>query len=274
MTMIYQKFNLKKIKKWQSIYSQVITEGIFAMWDGTKLVNKQGEEIVSVPHVLYELKSFYKDWQFEGVLSSDNIEKDIGQLLRKTKLILNNNVYFVIHELMTVGTFEERLSNLKRIVDVNDKVKLATTKEIDVAEIETLSGVFFKNGFGHYEPDNVTYRKDKLVEGEFTCIGFEAVKEHEKIICRQYEKGCKKYADGTFYKNGRYISLPIMGKMVCVTDNGKVFKVGTGFSKQERQYLWSIKDQIVNKKVKIKYKALTQNGIPKFPFYAQHQALR
>lgn len=74
------------------------------------------------------------------------------------------------------------------------------------------------------------------------------------VKCVGYELGKGKYA-------------AVVGKLKCVFTNGKPFKVGSGLSDPQRKLF--LKD--TPKMVEIKYKELTNDGVPSFPVFVQER---
>jgi ATP-dependent DNA ligase len=50
---------------------------------------------------------------------------------------------------------------------------------------------------------------------------------------------------------------------------GTQFKVGTGFTAEQRQNLWKIKETLIGKSAKVMYQALTNDHIPRFPVFVE-----
>lgn len=77
----------------------------------------------------------------------------------------------------------------------------------------------------------------------------------------------------------------ILGKLICGSDPGMpilghypaqtklptgYFGVGTGFTDSNRQYLFSVAETLLRKKVSVSYQHLTHgNGVPRFPVFAK-----
>jgi DNA ligase-1 len=73
-----------------------------------------------------------------------------------------------------------------------------------------------------------------------------------------YDTECKVvgYTEG----KGRYKGM--IGAIKCQLDNGKIFKIGSGFTKEERKNPPKIGDIVT-----FKYKEITKNGVPRFPVF-------
>ncbi len=61
-----------------------------------------------------------------------------------------------------------------------------------------------------------------------------------------------------------------LGALVCKSGDGKLFNVGTGFTDEQRQQLWSVRDLLRGEVVKIKYQHITNgNKVPRFPVFVE-----
>jgi DNA ligase-1 len=61
-----------------------------------------------------------------------------------------------------------------------------------------------------------------------------------------------------------------LGALVCRSGDGHLFNVGTGFTQEQRQILWEIKDTLPGRIAKVKYQHLTiGKGVPRFPVFVE-----
>lgn len=61
-----------------------------------------------------------------------------------------------------------------------------------------------------------------------------------------------------------------LGALVCRSGDGNVFNVGTGFSAEQRQILWEIRDTLPGRIAKIKYQHITSGRqVPRFPVFVE-----
>lgn len=63
--------------------------------------------------------------------------------------------------------------------------------------------------------------------------------------------------------NGKYSN--VLGKMLCLSENGVEFGVGSGFTDQEREYYMSNLPDVIE----VKYQELTKDGAPRFPIFVR-----
>jgi DNA ligase-1 len=61
-----------------------------------------------------------------------------------------------------------------------------------------------------------------------------------------------------------------LGAITCLSGDGNLFNVGTGFTAEQRQLLWEVRDTLPGRKVRIKYQHLTTGKqVPRFPVFVE-----
>jgi len=60
-----------------------------------------------------------------------------------------------------------------------------------------------------------------------------------------------------------------LGALRVIDEDGREFKVGTGFTAAERWSLWERRTELVGKRVVVKYQNLTDGKIPRFPVFCE-----
>lgn len=61
-----------------------------------------------------------------------------------------------------------------------------------------------------------------------------------------------------------------LGALTCLSGDGHLFNVGTGFTQEQRQVLWDDREQLPGKVVKIKYQHITVGRkVPRFPVFVE-----
>jgi len=61
-----------------------------------------------------------------------------------------------------------------------------------------------------------------------------------------------------------------LGALRLKTDEGKVFSVGSGFTRAQREYFWSIREKLIGKQAKIRFQALTEDRqVPKMQSFEE-----
>lgn len=59
------------------------------------------------------------------------------------------------------------------------------------------------------------------------------------------------------------VNSGILGAIVAKTENGAIFKIGTGFTSRQKQYMWQERDDLIGKLVKYRNAGNSNDGIPK-----------
>jgi DNA ligase 1 len=61
-----------------------------------------------------------------------------------------------------------------------------------------------------------------------------------------------------------------LGALVCKSGDGNLFNVGTGFTDEQREQLWSIRDILPGEIAKVKYQHITSGkAVPRFPVFVE-----
>jgi ATP-dependent DNA ligase len=59
-----------------------------------------------------------------------------------------------------------------------------------------------------------------------------------------------------------------LGAIICTSGDGQSFRVGTGFTADQRLHLWTGRDKLVGKICRINYQHLTSGRrVPRFPVF-------
>ena len=143
---------------------------------------------------------------------------------------------------------------------------------LDLFEQEVLAkggeGVIVRDAFGKYKlgrsaTKNPELQKVKRMDDEqFVVVGYSAfeINNNEKKL---NELG---YSKRSSSKEGKQ-EVDMLGSLTCYLDNGKTFNVGSGFTLQQRQEFWKIKEQLIGKLAKVQFFELSKDGIPLLPVF-------
>jgi DNA ligase-1 len=135
-------------------------------------------------------------------------------------------------------------------------VRVLTVKNKEYADWNFEKAVEFKQEGIIYRIGDCRYQQDKRStqllkrkvhhEEEFLVLGVEAGKEYDKngLPC--------KYSDTT-------------GRLVCSSGNGKIFRVGSGLTDEQRDAIWKNPGLIEGHKIRVRYDSLSTAGIPLKP---------
>jgi DNA ligase-1 len=177
-----------------------------------------------------------------------------------------------VKDLTFTQRYEKLSSRLSKHTDA--RINLVKTLHCSVAPDpivfinEGYEGAMYRNSAGLYKfgkrsSDILKYKI--MQDAEATVVDLVELVEHEKLIVPKGTPGSKKYADGTYYKNGESTPKNSMGAILCKLDNGKTFEIGSGFDDATRKQIW--KDRPIGKVLTFKYQELSKDGIPRFPVF-------
>jgi len=239
---------LLKTYKDQNITGWVMSEkldGIRAYWDGKQLYFRSGK-IINAP------KWFTKDYppfEIDGELWTKKADFENISSIVRDKIPNDKAWHTITHNIFEVpnanGNLYKRLAKIKsyenNIIKIIPQIKIKNKQHLKeyLKYIESLGG----EGIVVRDPNTpyINKRTNKALK----------VKTFKDAECEVvgYTKGKGKF-------NG------MIGAIICKLQNGTIFKIGSGLSKQNRLNPPKIEDIIT-----FKYKEFTKYGKPKFPIF-------
>lgn len=206
--------------------------------DGELIVGNSFKETTSA------VMSFDGEPEFEFVVFDNILHPEVGFFRRS---VLN----------MCLGTLE------LQSCWVDNLAELLNAEEIFLAQ--GVEGIIlrhpdrpYKFGRSSVHPNQQHLMKLKrFKDAEAVVIGFEPL-YHNGNETNINELG---YTERSSSKEGKE-ELDTLGALVF---DG--FKIGTGFTEEERKEIWDNKDKYLNMLVKYKYQELTEDGKPRFPVF-------
>ncbi|KLV05489.1 hypothetical protein ABT56_12090 [Photobacterium aquae] len=227
-------------------------DGIRAIWTGTSLVTRQGNTI-SAPD--WFIAALPKDIMLEGELWAGR-----GQFQQVTRTVLDKypnsnqwlNIKFMLFDMPNVqGPFSHRLSLLKEHAKTLNQpfIEVATQRELgSITELERWhKNVIALGGEGlmlHNKNNFYTAGKSPAL------MKFKHHNDNEAIVIG-YEPG-----------NGKYKGM--MGAIWVITSDNIKFKIGTGFSDDDRQ-----NPPPLGSFIQYRHNGFTNSGIPRFARYVR-----
>ncbi|MCF6257191.1 MAG: DNA ligase [Gammaproteobacteria bacterium] len=228
-------------------------DGVRAFWNGKNFISRQGNIFHAPEWFLSPLPKLALDgelWMGRG-----KFERLSGMVRRQSPDDSGwKNIKFMVFDLPdNAQTFDRRLKQLKKIVrDINaphiqavDQTKVSThealMKKLDDIIQQGGEGLMLHAGSSFYKKG----RSDGLLK----------VKKHfdaEAIVI--------KHLPG----KGKYTG--ILGSIIVETANGKRFKIGSGFSDNERK-----NPPAIGSTITYKYFGLTNKGTPRFASFLRHR---
>ena len=244
---------LLKVYKDQNISGWVMSEkldGVRAYWDGVHLISRGGKTI----HAPTWFTKNYPSFAIDGELWSKRGDFDFISGAVREKYPDDTKWRQITHNIFEVpnskGTLFERLAKVKSYTD--SIIKLIPQYPVQNKEnmLQFLKKIESKNGEGVVVRDpNAKYiakRTSKALK----------VKSFLDTECRVISHNAGK---------GKYKGL--LGSITCKMDNNVSFKIGSGFTKEERE-----NPPKIGALISFKYKEFTKNAKPRFPIFLRVRA--
>lgn len=269
--MLAYQYDPKRLMRWRKPFiMQPKLEGdrCRASWDpeiGWVLYSSSGAIRTSVPHINVEMNKRLngcKDMEFDGELFVQHWPHErIRSIVSRTVTLhpeyerIQYHIFDYIHPSM----------------DQNSR--LAVVESEIPRDMKSVKRVPYFYG-----------SQENHVEGYLQAFIFQG---YEGIILREPEALYVRRRATTLMKlkprmTGYYLAVEMLeestihgmmkgmlGSLVLRDIDGRQFKVGTGFTEQQRLFFWESPESIIGKIVKIQYQSLTESGIPKMSSFKE-----
>jgi ATP-dependent DNA ligase len=254
LPMLAQEYKKHSSKIKFPCYIQPKLDGYRGLYYSDKLFSRRAQEFKFLDHILSEIKEKEKyildgelynhgelTFQELGILKKKSLKENDKSILEKIKYY----VYDIVDESLT---FEQRLNILTKLKEMNiPNVVIVNTYTCNsVKDIEDYHTLFLDKGYegsiirnkdSKYELNKRSYNLQKYKnfdDSEFEIVGY--TKENEGMVV-----------------------------WICVTPEGKEFRVQSKGTKEERKELYMRGKEYLHKKLSVQYFGLTNDGIPRFP---------
>lgn len=190
--------------------------------------------------------------------------------------------YYVIYDKWdSTGCYEVRLEEIRLwftlLPNRLNRLQLIIQKEVNSPEecIDALErcitdgyeGAMLRDPYSGYKQGRHTLKSQALMklkkfyDDEAKVIGFEE-KMHNNNEKEKDERG---YSKRSSKKEG-LVPADTLGALV-VEWQGKEFKIGTGYTDEQRKYIWDNRLGLYSKFVTFKYQELSKYSVPRFPVW-------
>ncbi len=228
-------------------------DGVRAIWDGTVLRFRSGNVVNAPKWFLAKLPPTPLDgelWIGRGKFDA------LSAIVRKTAASdeeWRQVRYMIFEQPNGVGTFEERVGRLQRVVAsakfdqlaVVDQVKLGNRAALNAKLDEVVKGGGEGLMLHLADAPYTTGRSDALLK-------FKPLEDAEAVVV--------KHIPG----EGKYAGM--LGALEVKTPEGVVFRLGTGFSDAVRK-----NPPAVGATVTYRYRDVTKNGVPRFASFLRER---
>jgi ATP-dependent DNA ligase len=259
--MLCYPFEHSRLLKWPTPWLlQPKLDGIRCLakiQDGqSTLISSTGREITSAPHINRDLdEMLLNDITLDGELYIHGMSfQQINSRVSRT-VSPHEDSHSVRYHIFDIISEEPQLERLKHLDELDLPTKVTTYAIHDQDKLDMLTKHILDSG---YEGTILRHPQGLYLPKRSTQImKFKPNKaDIYPIIGTQEELSIHGVP-----KNS-------LGALICLTDNVP-FQVGTGFTREERETLWKIRDSLIGRRVRVRYQELTDGRIPRFPVFSK-----
>jgi len=232
--------------------------------------SRNGKELENFPHIVEQFQKIaYKlsePWVFDGEMMSTSFQDLMRQFKRKTDVDTKDAIYYVFDHL-PLAEFRAGKSTTDQEVRA---IKLAAFIDAFKDELSSVEAVAYEEVNLSTPEGKQRFREinEKAIEGKYEGV---MIKDPEAFYeCKRTHAWLKKKPTIelsmtiTGYEQGKPDSKyrDVLGAFLCeCVDNGRIIKVscGGGYSDEERERFWKIRDQMIGVIMEVEADAITQN---------------
>lgn len=249
-------------------YVQPKLDGVRCLLTPDGFFSRNGKKICGVPELEEHTMSAFnksppqgKMPQLDGELYSHDLTfQQVVASVRRTKNISEDKrVQYHIYDVAINAPWNLRCDYLSNLV--LDRIMtsqarrihlLQTYKVLNWDDIEHYMKQFISDGY-----EGLMYRHPTAPYGfgvrSKYLLKYKKMKT-EDVIC-------------IGYKEGKGKNTGMLGALECVSEDGSIVWVGTGFDDMQRIQLWFDRWNLKDKKLTIKYQEKTDSGVSRFPVF-------
>lgn len=188
-----------------------------------------------------------------------------------TNVCFENRWIHLLTNRFELGNLEHNLYGKNKAI-LLPHYKIETPDELLHHEQNWLSqgyeGVMLRDPMGPYKQNRSTLKEGYLMklkrfsDAEAECIGYGELM-HNENEAQTNELG---YTERSSAKDGLR-PAGTLGYLLCRTPEGVEFKIGTGFTQNDRDLLWAARDTLPGRLVKYKYFEVGVKDAPRHPVW-------
>lgn len=226
------------------------------------LLSSEENLIFSVPHINESLNSSGLNIELDGELYCHGMSfEEIVSITSRTVNLHENHKAIQFH-CFDVVMEADQLMRLKKVVEIGhlNIPNLITSPYWFAESLDDVMRIFDTIINKGYEGIIVRHFANIYERKRSTLVmKFKPKKEDDYKIVGFKEE----ISVGGIPKN-------TLGALECLSGDGNIFSVGTGFSEDMRNYLWKEKDLLIGKLAKVKYQHITSGKkVPRFPVFVE-----
>ena len=259
-------------------------DGVRAIKIDGKLVSRSLKQIPNIAIRTFMERILPEDGISDGELSVDSDFQKTVSAVMSVNTVLPTNLKFYWFDWVQDSDFSMPYSS--RVLAINDYIKknnelrkfkiIAPLIPAHVDNLEELSkfeevslrkgyeGVVVRSYAGRYKCGRSTMREGimikikRLEDFEATILYSEELMHNLNEERRDnFGRMQRSSAKGNKVKSGT------LGVLVARAQNGKIFKIGTGFTNKQRHELWVARDDLIGKLVKYRSAGNSKTDVPK-----------
>lgn len=261
-------FEEKRLAKWEPPYI------VQPKYDGVRcravpldngqyiLLSSEENPIFSVPHINEALNKSGLTLELDGELYCHG--KTFEQIVSITSRTVNlhpdhEDIKFHCFDVITSMDQMLRLKMVIELKKVNIE-HLITTPFWSANNLEDVMKIYDHLMSQGYEGIIVRHHANLYIRKRSTLVMKFKAKKYDTYTIRGFKEELTN--EGT--PKGQ------LGALVCDSNNGETFSVGSGFREDQRVDLWKERDSLPGKTVRIGYQHMTSGrGVPRFPVFME-----
>lgn len=271
--MLCYPFEEKRFDKWEGkAISQPKLDGFrcraLLKQDEVELLSStEGDFSVAVPHLVNILYEFRKVFIDNGIFELDGELYNHDLPFEKISSICSRSVNtHPDHELMQYHVFDhvcEATSFIERMTVVSECLhwlehhwlqSVPNIRTHTIGDVESFLLELVEEGYEGIVTRNFLYPYER--KRSTGIMKWKPTKSDQYTIIT-----CTEERDKHGNPKGR------LGSFDVEDDYGNRFSVGTGFTDNQRQSYWDLKNMCVGRKCVIKYQHISKKGVPRFPVF-------
>lgn len=223
------------------------------------LLSSEENILYSVPHLNTALGNIGLHSELDGELYNHSMRfEEITSITSRTVNISSDcmNIQFHIFDIINDQPQMKRLTMIENLRHLSSFIKVAPfwlceslddiMRVYDKIINQGYEGIIVRHYLAPYERKRSTmvmkFKPKK--SDEYEIIGYKEELSNEKV------------------------SKNRLGALICLSNDGNSFNVGSGFTASQRDSLWNRRDQLVGKRAQINYQHLTSGKkVPRFPVF-------
>ena len=182
---------------------------------------------------------------------------------------------FWAFDLITEELKDKPYSERYELINLNNRVEspiVNNMEELNSLEERWTSmgyeGLMVRSLNGRYKygrssvNEGILLKVKRFVDDEATIIGFQEGQHN----ANEATTDLLGHTERSSHKENK-IPKGMLGSLICLTSEGKEFRLGTGFKEAERIHIWNNKESYLGKLAKFRYQPCGMKDLPRFPSY-------